>query len=149
VPIEGGRQTYEYQTPATLNAVLVQNEWQWIMGTGNVAGAAATYESGVRIYDIGVGVETADETLELKIVSDGQTLMSDTFAATAATSYEIGKLVDAVTRTGNLVFSAAETYLTRAFLHEGKQVAVAYRKTTALGANAGTVVVTWGQLTNA
>lgn len=143
----GSPAIFTYQTPLTLNDTLVQNEWQWVMGTGSTGGTVATYESGVAIYKIGVGVETADETLEVKIVADGVTIPATGLALTAATDYACYLTVNAAALTEAVIITAKDALSqdNQGIMVESRNVAVAYRKTTALGANAGVIVVSWGK----
>jgi len=130
---------FEYQAPATLNqASPVQNTWYTILdATANA-----------RVYGISVNVEDADETLELKITRDGQTL-TGSVAATHSSSYEAHLRVRGINRDVTVVLQTTTIAEYKAFLIEGLSIKVEIRKTTATGAGNLTGAVDYGVLKDA
>ena len=128
---------YEYQTPATLNqAAPVQNTWYTILDT----------TTHCRIYEIAVNIEDANETLEIQVTIDGQTIGATAKAATHSTTYYVYRESDAINRVNTLILDNALTKSIRAFQLEGHSVKVEVRKTTAAGAGNLTGIVTYGVL---
>ena len=68
----------EYQTPATLNqAAPVQNTWYDILPT----------TTNVRVWKVAVAVEDTNETLQVQIIIDGETIEGAAFPCNHSTSY--------------------------------------------------------------
>ena len=139
MPSYSGAQSgiYVYQAPAVLNqAAPVNGTYYQIM--------APTAD--VRVYQIHVNVEDANETLQVRITLDGEVLVSDQLAATHSTSYGVDMHSDAITRTDGLEFDPVPTHFGkyRSYLVEGALVEVEVRKVTALGAGNLTGIVTYG-----
>jgi len=114
---------FQHQAPAILNqAGPVQDTWYTILDTTR----------NVRIYEIYGRIDTADETVEGRIIVDGQTITITAINLTFGTTYF-------ARRTASI---AAETYywddtITQKespYLFEGRSIQVQIRKTTALGA---------------
>jgi hypothetical protein len=127
---------FEYQAPAILNqAAPIQNTWYTLLDTTPNA----------RIYGIGVNIEDANETLELRITVDSQILLS-TKAATHSTTYTIKNEYNAVTRTVVLIADTNQSQLALGitFICEGHSVKIEIRKTTATGAGNLMGVVSYG-----
>lgn len=125
---------WEYQTPATLLQVApVQDQWYDILPeTANV-----------RVYRIAVNVEDVNETLEVQILIDGETMGASALAATHSTAYHAVLLPEPVSRT-DLIFLHTTITDLAAFVIEGRSVQVQVRKTTAAGAGDLTGIVVYG-----
>lgn len=138
MPIEGTvGYAYEYQDPAVLNqAAPVQNTWYTLLDTTNHC----------RIQVIGINVEDANETLDLKITVDGETI-NTAVAATHSTNYYPYVYVNAITQAPAISFPT--TVNARAYIIEGHSVKVELRKTTAAGAGNLTGIVVYGVLKRA
>ena len=130
---------FEFQTPATLNqAAPVQNTWYTILDT----------TKNVRIYDIAVNVEDTNETLEVQVTIDGQTIGANDEACTHSTQYFALMKLEAISRVCEmiLVSEAVHDDAFKSFVLEGKSVKVEVRKTTAAGAGNLTGIVAYGVL---
>lgn len=140
----------KYQAVATVAAVgAIQNEWQWVLGTGNTAGVEATNVENVRIYDISTHMTVANETIEIKITIDGQTIdnIANGVAQDHSSEYQWYKSPIAISGIDSVyAYKAAPQNITKAFLVEGSNVSVAIRKTTATGLNDLHGIVTYGVL---
>jgi len=130
---------YKHQPPKKLNqAAPVQNTYYTIFE-----------EINARIHMMHFGVEDANETLEVKVTIDGETWISDAFAATHSTSYSVDRHEDAITRTETLEFDSTPSHFGkyRAYVLEGHSVKIEVRKTTATGAGNLVGVISWSRLT--
>ena len=128
---------FEYQAPAVLNqAAPVQNTWYTILDTTRC----------VCVYQIGVGVEDTDETLECQITVDGETIAA--VGRVSLHSTELGVYVKAssITLVDNAIITPIANVLGVTMVVEGHSVKVQVRKTTATGIGNLTGIVTWGQL---
>jgi len=134
-------QVYEYQAPAVLNqATPVQNTWYVILAAAD----------NVRVYGIAVNIEDVNETIEVQITVDGETIAAVGFAASHSTTYYAKMVEDAINRTDLIDLTSGVTVRSdRAFLIEGHNVKVEARKTTATGTGNLTGIVTHGVLKNA
>ena len=131
---------FEYQAPATLNqAAPVQNTWYTLLDT----------ESNVRIYHICVGVEDTNETLEVQITIDGETIAADDEACTHSNTYHAWIFPNAINRTDLvklIIHTTTDVSIYKGFLIEGKSVKVEVRKTTAAGAGNLVGICVYGEL---
>ena len=128
---------FEYQAPATLNqASPAQNTWYTIL--------SATEH--VRVDSIGIGVEDTNETLEVRITVDGETInVASGAAANHSTDYYIFMQTRAISQDFVMQISTSIDYpARRAFTIEGYNVKVEVRKTTATGTGNLVGVVTYG-----
>ena len=125
---------FEYQTPATLNqANPVKDTWYDILpATANV-----------KIYLIGVCVEDANETLEVQVIIDGETIAADNEACTHSQSYAGYLSANAVTRIDTIKLNQ-DMGRYRNIGIEGKSVQVQVRKTTEAGAGNLSCIVCYG-----
>ena len=115
----------EFQPDAVLvQAAPVQNDWYPVL---------AVVGSGLLI-DIGLGVKTADETLQIEIIIDGVTLSEDPLAAVANGDYHAWYKCDASEDHYEIVFPAIDEYNRYLNLPFRHSLTVRARKTTALGA---------------
>ena len=137
---------FEYQAPATLTqAAPVQNTWYYILGT------AATPVKNVKIYKIAVSVATANETLELQGILDGETIAAMAKAATFGNIYFAFNRLNGSALTDNFELDdtvAANRYHAGLFL-EAKEARIMVRKTTATGAGTLTGICQYGMLKRA
>ena len=130
---------FEYQTPATLDqAAPVQNTWYTILDTTNNA----------IINGISVNVEDTDETIEVQLTIDGETL-SGSVAATHSTSYYVRHSLNGILRIDGLALGTTDYAQYRPYMIEGKSIKVETRKTTANGAGNLTGVVAYSILKGA
>lgn len=114
----------QHQADATLaQAAPVQNTWYNILAT----------TANVRVYLIDVAVLTADETLQVRLVIDGVTYTA-TINATAANYYVFSMGKAGGTGAIDPILVAGDRSIFPYTYIEGRSVAVAMRKTTALGA---------------
>lgn len=118
----------ESQDPAFLNQpAAVQNTWYPILpATRNV-----------EVYDLLINMAVANETLELRVIVDGITIVG-TIAAVFNTGYRAGIEVNVIAQT--MVFSMAPDttnyeHVANRPLIKGHTVQIDIRKTTANGAN--------------
>lgn len=130
-------QIWEYQAPAVLNqAAPVQNTWYTLLDT----------TSNCRILEVVVNVEDANETLEVKITIDGETIQADDLAATHSTDYYAYIYNSGVTRLDYVKLIAYATEMPaakNAFMIEGRSIKIEIRKTTATGAGNLTGICTY------
>lgn len=135
------KKMFEYQAPAVLNrpgATVVQNTWYDILpATANAW-----------IYGIGVNIEDANETLEVRAIIDGQTTGSIGLACTHSTEYGAYKKTDAISGTVIMDLTTINAALQRTVEWGGHTVQIQVRKTTAAGAGNLTGVVEYGVLRN-
>ena len=109
------------QAEATLDqAAPVQNTWYTVLDT----------KANCRVWHIAARVDTANETLEIRVTVDGVTLTAQE-ACTAGTTYAIWFKR---TPTGNVLDFYGTFWKYDTFLIEGRSVKVEMRKTTATGA---------------
>ena len=126
---------WQLQTPAKIDkAAPTQNIWYPVLETtGNV-----------RILAANMVVQTADETIQMKITIDGEEITGGV-AATAATDYGISR--DCTYAGGNyLSVDAARFNKYQPYIIEGRIVKVEVRKTTALGAGNLQAIVSYSRL---
>ncbi len=137
--VHGGRLgIFEQQAPATLNkAVPVQNTWNQLL--------PAT--ESCRVYALGINIEDANETLQVRITIDGIISTFIDITATHSTPYFIRREMNAITRTAG--YAEQTTPVMTAFLCEGKSVSIEIRKTTAAGAGNLTAICEYGVLKDA
>ena len=138
IRVEGNNdEMFEYQAPATLNqASPVQNTWYDILATTGK----------VKIYQISVNIEDANEDLEVQAVIDGQTVPAVSWTATHSTNYYIRFSTSAIARTINLYGDTNAGILYQVFGLEGHSVRIRVRKTSANGTGNLTGVVSYGVL---
>lgn len=112
----------EHQPDAVLNQVApIQNVWYTIMDT----------TLNCRVISISITVATTGETLEARVIIDGQVLTSPGVACGAGTPY----FVCIYAATGQLLILAAGGLGNNVFpSFEGRSIRVEVRKTTAAGA---------------
>jgi len=111
-----------HQAPATIDqAAPVQNTWYTVLDT-------TTF---VRILAILAYVDVANETIEVRLTIDGQTLTGSQ-AALAGTSYCYG--LQYQSNSLNTITAGVNIPVMNYCFLEGKSVKVEVRKTTALGA---------------
>ena len=129
--------SYEHQTPAAYSAVAVQNIWNPVL----VATAR------VRIRNIVFAIATLAEDLEVRVIRDGITVVCSQAGATAGTDYRVYIEDTAAAETLVAVSTAPSAFGgLLSFLLEGKNVAVAIRKTSANGANTLSCLVNYDVL---
>lgn len=137
-----GAYMFEYQAPVTLNqAAPVQDTWYPILDT-------TAY---VRVYQISVNIADTNETLEVEVTVDGQTL-TGSVAATHTTSYAAVPRAAGIVRTAVMVLFVDDgTWWerARAFCFDGHSVRIRVRKTTAAGAGNLMGIVNYGVLKRA
>ena len=135
-----GLEIWEYQPPLLLDQVApVQNTFY---SFGEIENA--------RIYNIGVNVEDANETLEIQMTADGELISSQGFAATHSTNYTVYLRGNAILLLDQVLISATDVdTMRRSYLMEGRNIEVELRKTTALGAGDLMGIVIWGKRKNA
>lgn len=130
---------FEYQPPAVINqAAPVQNTWYTLL-------EATDY---VRVYQVAANIEDTNETLEVEVVIDGETLPGVPFAATHSTVYYAYVDPDAINRVDGVGLNTPHTGIYRAFMIEGHNVRIRVRKTTAAGVGNLTAIAIWGVLTD-
>ena len=129
---------FEWQAPATLNqAAPVQNTWYVLLAeTANC-----------RVYDIGVNVEDANETVECRITIDGQAMTPLPAALSHSTEYWVGINIAPITRVAQSKITGNEPDY-RGWVCEGHTVKIEVRKTTATGAGNLTGCATYGVMVN-
>ena len=138
MPITGGPLfMFEHQDPALLSQPNpVQNTWYTVLDTTR----------NVRVYNIAIGVGTANETLEIRVTLDG-TAYTGSLAATFGTTYYAVMDPNAIAQVLQVNPSATAYNWYRAFLMEGHSVMIEVRKTTVTGAGNLLALVEYGVLT--
>ncbi len=127
----------KHQAPKKLNqAAPVQNTYYTIME-----------EVDARIEEMHFGVEDTNETLQVKVTIDGETITSDAYAATHSTSYGVIRNQDAITRTEVLEFDSSPAHFEkyRSYMMDGHSVKVEVRKTTTAGTGNLVGIVSWNR----
>ena len=137
----GQKGIYEYQTPATLNqANPVQNTWYDILPVTR----------NVYVYQGSVNIEDNDETLEVQIIVDGETIEGSGVACTNSTNYYMHFSANAIARIDSVVVTnQANVPWGRSFLVMGRSVQIQVRKTTVAGVGNLTGLVMYGVLRTA
>lgn len=125
--------TFQDQADAMFNQVAEQNTWYTILDTTLNA----------RIYAIQLKIATADETLEVRITSDGIT-RSGSAACTKDITYYV-YLSGGTTNQNELTIGTSSYGAFRNMPLEARSVKVEVRKTTAAGANTLTGRVVYGK----
>ena len=133
-----GPRVFEYQAPAVLNqAAPIQNDWYVLLPT----------TLNCRVYKAVVNIEDTNETVEMEINIDGQTIQGNGFALVHSTSYYAVIEPNAITRIDLVdLFNDANIIRFLSFLCEGRSVQIRVRKTTAAGVGNLTGIVTYGIL---
>jgi len=139
---------FEFQSGSALNqSSPAQNSWYALIGTCSTAGAVLTSIENARIYEIGVNIEDANETLEVQAVVDGVTIAASSKAATHSTAYWVMLNNSPIGRTLELALGTSRA--SKSHLFDGKAVCIMVRKTTATGSGNLTGLVTYGVLKDA
>ena len=129
---------FEYQTPATLDqAAPVQNTWYTILPT----------TSNVLIHHIATNIEDTNETVEIQITIDGETI-TGSVAQTHSDNYYWFWAADAISQTDVMESSNDIRYATNQVI-QGKSIKIEARKTTAAGVGNLTGIVIYGVLKHA
>jgi hypothetical protein len=134
------RAMFEYQAPAVLNqATPVNGTFYTILDTTKY----------VRVYDIGINIEDADEDLEVQVTVDGETIAASAATCTHSTSYFCVLHVNPITRVDYIgIISNTNFQFGSHAILEGHSVKIEVRKTSANGAGNLTGIVTYGVLKN-
>jgi len=124
--------TFQRQADDVYNDTLVQDTWYPVLDT----------QRNARIVGMGLSIDTADETLEVRFTVDGQ-VFTGTIVATYGDLYYVH--VRTTDTTTQIYIDGTED--DKAFLMEGRTIKVEVRKTTANGAGTLTAAVGWDQRT--
>ncbi len=119
----------EMQAVASISAALTQNQW-YDLWTGLACDAGAgSIKKNVELIMIGAYQETANETLEVRVIADDFDSTAD-LAVTHSTAYTI------ITHyNGALVFETGFLNMFRYITCKARSLQIMIRKTTATGAN--------------
>lgn len=127
---------FQLQAEAVLNqAGAVQNTWYTILDTTLNA----------RIVRLNVACTVANETVQVRLTVDGQTITSND-ALTAGTTYNIVWVENAAAGTVNLTVTTTAATMSTSFLIEGRSIKIEIRKTTAAGASALLAKAIYGKM---
>lgn len=102
---------------------------------------------GIRVYQMAVLVEDTNETLQLNIEADGETIAGVPTVCTAGAAYNALLYPDPINNLSRVRLSTGAAELRKGFILEGHEVKIEVRKTTDDGNGDINGVIQWGKMT--